>query len=182
MPTAAGSSTRPRSSATAAWADTEVDTDAPTTLTGASFGAVPCAISNAAACAGTNQRGDSRYIGFETDMGITYRFAPGLTFDMVYGHLFAARALGTLKRQTEAASHLKQALALFPNAQSALIAASQFALVHADASGAIAPMQRLSGTDPETRGDPWWHYHTGVGRYADALLKELWDKTTREGS
>ena len=99
-----------------------------------------------------------------------------------YGHLFAARALGGLKRQAEAVPHLKQALALFPKAQSALIAASQFALVHADASGAILPIQRLAGTEPEDRGDPWWHYHTGVGRYADTLLKDLWDKATGEGS
>ena len=99
-----------------------------------------------------------------------------------YGHLFLARALGALKRQAEAAAHLKQALGLFPTAQSALIAASQFALVHSDASGALLPMQRLSRTDPETRGDPWWHYHTGLGRYADTLLQELWDKATREGS
>jgi tetratricopeptide (TPR) repeat protein len=97
---------------------------------------------------------------------------------LFYGHLFAARASSALKRQTEAASHLKQALALFPNAQSALIAASQFALVHADASGAILPIQRLAATDPDTRGDPWWHYHSGVGRYADTLLNELWEKTT----
>ena len=99
-----------------------------------------------------------------------------------YGHLFLARALGALKRQAEAAAHLKQALGLFPNAQSALIAASQFALVNSDASGALLPMQRLSRIDPETRGDPWWHYHTGMGRYADTLLQELWDKATREGS
>lgn len=99
-----------------------------------------------------------------------------------YGHLFLARALGALKRQAEAAAHLKQALGLFPNAQSALIAASQFALVNSDASGALLPMQRLSRIEPETRGDPWWHYHTGMGRYADTLLQELWDMATREGS
>jgi tetratricopeptide (TPR) repeat protein len=99
-----------------------------------------------------------------------------------YGHLFVARAFGALKRPAEAAAHLKLALGLFPNAQSALIAASQFALVNSDASGALQPMQRLSGIDPEARGDPWWHYHTGMGRYADTLLQELWDKTTREGS
>lgn len=99
-----------------------------------------------------------------------------------YGHLVAARASSALKRPNDAAAHLKQALALFPNAQSALIAASQFALVSADAGGAIVPILQLSRTEPETRGDPWWHYHTGMGRYADRLLQEMWDKATREGS
>jgi hypothetical protein len=95
-----------------------------------------------------------------------------------YGHLFAARASSALKRPEEAASHLKQALALFPNAQSALLAASQFALVHADASGALQPIQKLTSSDSEMRGDPWWHYHTGMGRYADTYLNELWAQTT----
>jgi hypothetical protein len=96
--------------AAAAWTDTKVDTDAPTTLTGASFGAVPCALGSLAACAGTNQRGDHRFIGVEADGGITYRFAPGLTFDAVYGHLFAGDALkstftnpaGTLRTNIDA--------------------------------------------------------------------------------
>jgi tetratricopeptide (TPR) repeat protein len=101
---------------------------------------------------------------------------------LYYGHLFAARASNALKRPNDAASHVKQALALFPSAQSALIAASQFALVNSDASGALQPIQRLSGIEPEARGDPWWHYHSGMGRYADTLLQELWDKATREGS
>jgi hypothetical protein len=99
-----------------------------------------------------------------------------------YGHLFAARASGALRRSVEAGAHLKQALGLFPNAQSALIAASQFALVNADASGALLPIQHLSSIDPEHRGDPWWHYHAGMGRYADTLLKALWDIATREGA
>jgi hypothetical protein len=43
-------------------------------------------------------------------------------------------------------------------------------------------MLRLAASDPDTRGDPWWHYHLGMGRYADILLKELWDQTGREGS
>ena len=89
--------------AAAAWTDTKVDTDAPGSTTpsvsATSYGATPCALVTAAAaiaaCAGTNQRGDHRFIGVEADGGITYRFAPGLTFDAVYGHLFAGSALET---------------------------------------------------------------------------------------
>jgi hypothetical protein len=83
--------------AAGAWTDTEVDTDSPATLTGSSYGATPCAFlpAGTAGCAGTDLRGDKRFIGAEADLGITYRFAPGLTFDAVYGHLFAGDALNT---------------------------------------------------------------------------------------
>jgi hypothetical protein len=36
--------------------------------------------------------GDKRFMGVELGPGITYRFAPGLTFDAVYAHLFAGGA------------------------------------------------------------------------------------------
>ena len=37
--------------------------------------------------------GDKRFIGVELGPGITYRFAPGLSFDAVYSHLFTGAAL-----------------------------------------------------------------------------------------
>jgi hypothetical protein len=104
----------------AAWTDTLVDIDAPqaTPFAGGSFGAVPCAFTSptgavtsagataspfvgglsaaaGAACASTNMRGEKDFIGAEVDLGLTYRFAPGLTFDTVYGHLFSGGALTT---------------------------------------------------------------------------------------
>jgi hypothetical protein len=93
--------------ASGAWADTKVDTDAigsTNPLTGistSSFGAVPCALVNPAtiggnACLpGNNNRGDHRYIGTEVSLGLTYQFAPGLTFDVVGAYLFAGGALDT---------------------------------------------------------------------------------------
>ena len=82
--------------AASAWTDTKVDTDVAATINSSSFGSTPCALApGQAGCAGTNLRGDNRWIGFEADLGLTYRFAPGLTFDAVYGHLFAGSALDT---------------------------------------------------------------------------------------
>jgi hypothetical protein len=99
-----------------AWSDTKVDIDAPAgSAVASSFGAVPCANRNgglvatatgatvgAATAAGAAARaclaspyGEKTYIGTEIDAGLTYRFAPGLTFDAVYGHLFAGSALDT---------------------------------------------------------------------------------------
>lgn len=42
-------------------------------------------------------RGDSRYIGTEADLGLTWRFAPNTTFDLVGAYLFAGSALDTLE-------------------------------------------------------------------------------------
>src|SRR5207247_726681 len=105
--------------AAAAWTDQPVDIDAPvaTAFAGGSYGAVPCAFTSptgtataagapspfiggfsgaaGAACRFTNMRGDASYIGAEVDLGMTYRFAPGLTFDTVWGHLFSGDALKT---------------------------------------------------------------------------------------
>lgn len=83
-----------------AWTDTKVDTDtiagaAATGIASASYGAVPCALADANCRAGADKRGDERYIGSEFSAGFTYRFAPGLTFDMVGAYLFAGSALDT---------------------------------------------------------------------------------------
>jgi hypothetical protein len=45
-------------------------------------------------CAG-NCKGDAQYIGTELNLGTTWRFAPGLTFDLVGAYLFAGDALDT---------------------------------------------------------------------------------------
>jgi hypothetical protein len=99
------------------WTDTKVDIDAPAaSVVAASYGTTPCGAWNGAV-AGTqltvagapNARasgdayvacrespyGEKSHIGEEIAAGITYRFAPGLTFDAVYSHLFAGGALDT---------------------------------------------------------------------------------------
>ena len=45
-----------------------------------------------------NPDGDENYIGTELNAGLTWRFAPGLTLDVVYGHLFAGAALDQRQR------------------------------------------------------------------------------------
>jgi hypothetical protein len=42
-------------------------------------------------------KGNSRYIGTEADLGLTWRFAPNTTFDLVGAYLFAGSALDTLE-------------------------------------------------------------------------------------
>ena len=40
-------------------------------------------------------KGDSRYIGTEVDLGLTWRFAPNVAFDLQGAYLFAGDALAT---------------------------------------------------------------------------------------
>ncbi|MFI5177155.1 MAG: hypothetical protein ACHQO8_01240 [Vicinamibacterales bacterium] len=92
-----------------------------------------------------------------------------------YAHLFAARASQGLGQLDDAAAHLGQALALFPDAQSGLMAQSQLALLRSDADGALAPMRKLGALprDPERRQDPWWLYDTGPGRQTELYMADM---------
>jgi hypothetical protein len=67
---------------TAAWTDEKVDNDS--TLAAAT-GLTPTA--------GLGARGDSRYLGTEVNVSSTYRFTPGIAFDIAGGYLFACEAL-----------------------------------------------------------------------------------------
>jgi hypothetical protein len=62
------------------WALEKVDTDG---TAAAATGITPSA----------GARGDSRYLGTGLTAGFTYRFAPNVTFDAVYGYLLAGDAL-----------------------------------------------------------------------------------------
>ena len=92
-----------------------------------------------------------------------------------YAHLFAARAALALKQPDSASAHIREALALFPDAQTALIVESQLALMKSDADGALAPVRHLAGLvgDPNHLEDPWWVYDTGAGRLVDYMLAEM---------
>jgi hypothetical protein len=46
-------------------------------------------------CRPTDCKGDDAYVGTEANVGMTWRFAPGLTFDLVGAYLFAGPALDT---------------------------------------------------------------------------------------
>ena len=96
-----------------------------------------------------------------------------------YAHLFAARSARELGQLDKAAGHVREALTLFPDAQSALVAQSQLAMFSGDAALALAPIRHLSTLDHDQRQDPWWQYPMGPGRDADRLLKQLWASVRR---
>lgn len=91
-------------------------------------------------------------------------------------HLVAGRAASALGRSNEALEHYTAALTLFPDAQSALVGASQAALMRSDVAASIAFAQRLGERSREPSADPWWSYRLGAGRDAAALIKALWTR------
>jgi tetratricopeptide (TPR) repeat protein len=96
-----------------------------------------------------------------------------------YAHLFAGRAAQAAGRSDEAAHHYHGALEIFPDAQSALLAASQIALLRSDVADTLAPLARLGARSAVFTADPWWQYHLGTGRDADDLLRAVWGTTPR---
>jgi len=95
-----------------------------------------------------------------------------------YAHLFAARASQRLGRLDDASAHVAQALARFPDAQSALMAQSQLALMRSEADGALVAVRKLARLpgDPERRRDPWWLYELGPGRQTELYMADMWSK------
>lgn len=96
-----------------------------------------------------------------------------------YTHLVAGRTSQALGRFDEASRHYESALGLFPDAQSALLASSQLALLQADIPAALAPIERLGARSVEWEADPWRWYDCCTGRDADELLQALWDRLPR---
>jgi tetratricopeptide (TPR) repeat protein len=96
-----------------------------------------------------------------------------------YAHLFAGRATQSLGQSDIAAGHYQDALALFPDAQSALLASSQLALFRSNVAATLEPVQRLGAGSAVYTADPWWRYYLAAGRDADALLKAVWTSVPR---
>ncbi len=74
-----------RGGVTAAWTDEKVDTDSILAING---GLLPQG----------DTKGEERYLGTEVNAGLTWRFAPGLTFDLSGAYLFAGDALRYARR------------------------------------------------------------------------------------
>ena len=125
-----------------------------------------------------------KYDDASAELESVFRGAPIADPVIAYhAHLFAARASRMLGHSDAAAAHVRDALALFPDAQSALVAASQIALRDADAAAALAPVRRLGSlpADAARRDDPWWSYDTGPGRHAESLLNDMWARSRALG-
>jgi tetratricopeptide (TPR) repeat protein len=104
--------------------------------------------------------------------------ALSLTDDPVlryYGELFAGAQLEALKKRNDAREAFERAAALFPAAQTPLVALSELARRFGDRTEALAALQRLARlpSDPEYRFDPWWIYLRSYAWNARALLEDV---------
>jgi tetratricopeptide (TPR) repeat protein len=124
-------------------------------------------------------RGRHEEAGAELETALAQNPTGALAF---YAHLFAGRAAQARGRSDEAARHYQGAIDIFPDAQSALLAASHLALLRSDVPGTLAPLASLGERSTVFTADPWWQYHLGAGRDAESLLKALWTRVSGERS
>ncbi|PYR19853.1 MAG: hypothetical protein DMF94_14200 [Acidobacteria bacterium] len=97
------------------------------------------------------------------------------TLLVYYGNLFLGAAEEELGHRDAARLAYEQAAALYPDAQSPLVALSRLARRYGDRPGALRAIQRVFAlsSDANERNDPWWTYNVAQARNADALLEEL---------
>jgi hypothetical protein len=93
-----------------------------------------------------------------------------------WAHLFGARAANALNNAIDAEAHLTQALRLFPQAESALLEASDTALTHRDPVLAKSRLMSLADPNRDTSPatDPWLAYPLGPGRLPHLPLQAMW--------
>jgi hypothetical protein len=93
-----------------------------------------------------------------------------------YRAMFVGAEVEALGQPAEARTWYERAAALYPNAQSPLVALSQLAQRQADRPGATRALDQLFQlpADDDDRDDPWWAYHMAQGRDADARLAALY--------
>jgi tetratricopeptide (TPR) repeat protein len=106
------------------------------------------------------------------------RAAAGLTDPQLlyYASQFAGAEEEALGNREAARLAYEQAAALFPQAQSPLLAMSQLFRRHGDRAAALRVIDRLFALEETARtqtDDPWWSYYVVQARDADELLDEL---------
>lgn len=94
-----------------------------------------------------------------------------------YAALFLAGEEAALGRRDAAREAYQRAVALFPQAQSALLGLSQVLRDAGDRTGALKSVQQLLDlpAEEDARVDPLWIYHFVQGYDADRLLDELYE-------
>ena len=68
---------------------------------------------------------------------------------------------------------------VFADAQSALVGASQAAVMANDVQQALSFVRRLGPRSQLFEADPWWIYQLGSGRDVDDLMAALWARAAK---
>lgn len=108
-----------------------------------------------------------------TELKTAFESKPGGVVGF-YARLFAARVSQERGAFGEAAAQYRDALTLFPNAQSALLGLSQVSLAGGDAPAALKTLERLGPDSAKGEADPWWDYALASGRDVNQLMQHLW--------
>jgi hypothetical protein len=100
-----------------------------------------------------------------------------------YAELFLGRAEQSLGNRDAARDHYTRAAALYPAAQSPLLALGLLARQHGDRTGALGALRQLLVPPPRGRdpADPWWAYYQWQNQNSDMLFREL-DEYCRGGA
>jgi tetratricopeptide (TPR) repeat protein len=93
-----------------------------------------------------------------------------------YVSLYLGYELAMLSRPGEAREQYEHAAALYPAAQSPLLALSQLAQSSGDSEGALAALQRVFAlqVSDNSKDDPWWAYNVSHVRSAAAHVSEMY--------
>ena len=99
-----------------------------------------------------------------------------------YALLLLGREEELLGRTDDARGSFERASALFPAAQSPLLALARLSFHDGEPRRAEVALNRLFAlSDDESRRiDPWWDYYSGVGRFHESLLGQLYDVVAKE--
>jgi tetratricopeptide (TPR) repeat protein len=96
-----------------------------------------------------------------------------------YAHIVAGRIASARGRYDEALRSYRDAFGIYPTAQSAMLGASQAALMLADVPQALAPLVPLGADAAALDSDPWWDYQFGAGRDVNDLMAALWVRAAK---
>jgi hypothetical protein len=92
-----------------------------------------------------------------------------------YAELFLGGEEEEIGQRDAARVAFEHAAALYPAAQSPLLAISRLERSYGNRPGALRALEQVFAlpSDANARDDPWWTYHVAQARNADALLDEL---------
>jgi tetratricopeptide (TPR) repeat protein len=98
---------------------------------------------------------------------------------LYYGHLFSGRSAAALGQTAAAREAFERAARLAPAAQSPLLALSQLAYSRGDTAEAASLLARVAELPALDGVDPWWTYHTSIGRVFFEPLRQNIVETLR---
>jgi tetratricopeptide (TPR) repeat protein len=96
-----------------------------------------------------------------------------------YAHLVAGRVALSRGRFDESVDHYQAATKLYPDAQSALLGASQAAVMASDVPRALSFVRGLGERSRTYTADPWRYYRDGAGRDVNELMNALWARAVK---